>query len=719
MNSNRYLFNLFWYTAHAIVLLTLFGLLSVTAFAKENHYRFNQIAQLNHLQSVPSQWLKLVTNPRNTQQYFIINKSGQMYLVDDMKELHPLLDLNANDSKGSSSIKLTAIELHPNFALRNQPGHGTFYTAHLEILDEKSRTKRIQESSDELILKFDAVITEWQFSSINYQKVDLDTKREILRIAVPDNSMTIKQMSFSPYTKSWNDDFGLLYIALNGQKKWQKPLYSGVLLRINPDKFSLLSFTVPSSNPYLKESEIKNEIYLLGGQNINQFIWPTKNSDDILLSHRYNDKSLLSLTGVQNDWRDNAPKKIIYQNDKFIEDVMLYRGSYLLNLRNKMLLLTKDKRTWFLESLDIKPSVNKSMLVENTPQQEWQFTTKQLANNSEILFSHNGTDEVLILDKTAGMVFQLFQENSPIKTLTEKNVTAAETQGEPRNRVYIFFLIMIVVVIVFYFFKRNKSSAKAIVRKQFAHIELSESQQQIGFYHRHNKSVDTVVDIIDIVICEVKLNDNSIAVINQNVGHGFDHAKEQDLRAIFAKEKVDKMVEGKTRQISLSFSDTHNKNFSVCLYMRKGSNRITKRTYAAVIDDLIDWCWLLATKINSDETEKRKKKPAISSELVIDSVEQKRNQNLLHNQASVNRPDAYEAVKIEQSSEKELIPEKAVTMGPDGSLEVVEQCDQNSTIDTELVYALEKLVNLKQQGFLTQEEFTKAKENLLRSLFDK
>ena len=51
--------------------------------------------------------------------------------------------------------------------------------------------------------------------------------------------------------------------------------------------------------------------------------------------------------------------------------------------------------------------------------------------------------------------------------------------------------------------------------------------------------------------------------------------------------------------------------------------------------------------------------------------------------------------------------------------EVVDQRNPNNTINTELVYALEKLVDLKKQGFLTLEEFTKAKENLISSLFEK
>ena len=103
----------------------------------------------------------------------------------------------------------------------------------------------------------------------------------------------------------------------------------------------------------------------------------------------------------------------------------------------------------------------------------------------------------------------------------------------------------------YYAFKRNKVSAKAIVRQQFAHVELSESQQQIGFYHRHNKNIDTIINIADITTCEVKLNGHTVNTINRTANHGFDNDKDQDLRMIFAKEKIDKMVDGKIRQINL------------------------------------------------------------------------------------------------------------------------------------------------------------------------
>jgi len=718
MNSKRHFFNLTCFIAHTAIIISIFSLLTVSVFAKGSQFQLSKITQLNNAEGEPSQWLQLVTLPNNTQQYFIINNAGQMYFVDNMGKQHSVLNLNANNLKNPSSIKLTGIELHPNFALRNQTGYRTFYTAHIEAFNETITTKRIQERSNELTLKFDAVITEWKFSSANYQKIELNTKREVLRIGVPDENMTIRQLSFSPFTKSWNDGFGLLYVALNGEEKWQKPLYSGVILRINPAKFGLRSFTVPNNNPYLKEPTIKDEIYLLGGQNIKQFIWPDKNSDDILISHRYKGKSLLSWVNGQNNWRDSAPKNILYQRDSFIEDTLLYRGSLLPDLRNKLLLLAQEKQRWIIESIDINPSVNKSVPVENKRRLEWQFTIEQIANNSEISFSNNRDGEVLILDNTAGIVFQMSQQGKTIIAPVGEYIDVSETQKESNNGIYIFLIVMIAIGIGGYFFKRNKFSAKAIVRKQFAHVDLSESQQQLGLYHRHNSSIDTIIDISDIAICEVKLNNITINVINQEAGHGFNHEKEQDLRDVFEKEQVDKMIDGKIRQVNLSFTDIHFKNYTICLYMRKGSDRVTKKTYSVVIDDLIDWCWLIAAKINASDTETRKKKPVIPLESIADSIESNYNQTSLYNQPAAIRTTTHESLQAKKDLEDDLSQDQAETVVADEKIKVAEQRNQPSTIDTELVNALEKLVNLKQQGFLTQEEFTKAKENLLRSLFE-
>ena len=276
-------------------------------------------------------------------------------------------------------------------------------------------------------------------------------------------------------------------------------------------------------------------------------------------------------------------------------------------------------------------------------------------------------------------------------------------------------LLALMAAVAYYLLKVNKFSAKKIVSQQFSHIEISESQRQIGLYRRHESSAEIVIDVVDIVNSEIQLNEHRVSVINTITGHGFSNGKEQDLCAIFTKEHIDKMIDGKVRMINLQLTDKQNKHHIICLYLRKGSNRITKKGYFNVIDELVDWCWLVAKAINPEHTGTRAVK---SVKKVSDKTEASRivqNETPLHNQAAAIRPATHNEVKLAELPEitKVKVP-IAKTENEDEQVAV----QKNSIIDTELVNALEKLVNLKQQGYLTSEEFAKAKEKLLQSLFE-
>jgi hypothetical protein len=150
--------------------------------------------------------------------------------------------------------------------------------------------------------------------------------------------------------------------------------------------------------------------------------------------------------------------------------------------------------------------------------------------------------------------------------------------------------------------------------------------------------------------------------------------------------------------------------------MRKGSDRVTKKPYSVVIEDLIDWCWTVAQKINPNNTEKRREKVTKASDSKTTSVEQRNKKLTLHKQASANRPAVANILQQEQTVAKAISQEKPEEREVELDNATSEQLKQSGSINTDLVYALEKLVDLKQQGFLTLEEFNKAKENLLNSL---
>lgn len=729
MNFKWYLCNFERFISRVfVVVVSLFTLFAFTVYGDENSYQLTKMAQLDHKLTSQPKWQQFIANPSNTKQHFVISESGKVYLIDD-DEINPkaILDMGTFQQQGSSLFKLTAIELHPNFSLRDQVGYRTFYTAHIENINKKSKTKRIQERAENLQLSFDTVITEWKFSAVNHQKVDVNSKREVLRISVPDNSIVIKQLSFNPYIKSWNDNFGLLYIALNGDEKWSQPLFSGVILRISPTKFGLRSFTVPKNNPHLKNNQIHDAIYLLGGQGVEQFIWPDKNSEQVLVSHQYNKKHLLSFTEGQYDWRNSAVKNVLYEGKDAVRDMLMYQGRQLPLLRSKLLLLRKKGQHWLIDALAFNLSDNQTIRDEKKSQLVWQFTSQQLPINSQVILSSSHDGEIFLLEKNINVLFRLAQQalvnESVVKDSKEDNVIEESTFN---NGIFILLLLLVLLGIIFYWFTRNRHSVKKVVRKQFASLELSESGQEIGLYHRHQQHTDTIINIADIVSSEIKLNKQRISVINAQPGHGFNNDRDQDLRTVFSHEKVDKMVEGKVRQISLLLTDTRKNSYKVCLYMRKGSNRITKKSYVKVVDELIEWCWLIGGELNPDDTGKREEKSVALSKQKAE-IKPDKNNSPLHNQITDIRPVEPKMLSTNDSvtDGASLVldnvnegQESAELEDEDRSKEN-NQAEQNNTIDAELVNALEKLVNLKQQGFLTMDEFTKAKENLLKGVLEK
>lgn len=151
-----------------------------------------------------------------------------------------------------------------------------------------------------------------------------------------------------------------------------------------------------------------------------------------------------------------------------------------------------------------------------------------------------------------------------------------------------------------------------------------------------------------------------------------------------------------------------------CLYLRKGNDRITKKSYFAVIDDLIDWCWIISANINANNTGKRKHTPKLTPAEIALSQHKVQDETPLHKQAAAIRPsshsfdtDLYESDDITQST-----PQRSPALNDD------EHTQNTGAIDTELVNALEKLANLQQQGILSAEEFAKAKAKLLKDLIN-
>ncbi len=702
----------------------------VSSNSEQSKYLLQKVAQAPQVTSNNSGWLQLFEQPGNSQHYYLANKQGEIYQLeqDNPKSTTLLLDL-PKLLPTKSVLHLNAFTLHPNFSKFDHTGYATFYTAHVEKSPDDSKAKRLDDPNVNMTFSFDAVITEWQLTTD--KQINPSKKREVLRIAIPSPDNGIKQLSFNPYSKSWHEDFSQLYISLSQSGKLkQYPLYSGVILRIHPQQNATNSYTVSHSNPYYANEKIEKTLYLLGAGNIQQFIWPQQHSARLLISHQYDasetGRHLLSYGDSGDDWREHAPKEFIYQNKKRLsaDSLLVYRGQNAPTLRNKLLLLTQNKRQWQLSSLPDELTSDEIIVEQDSSNQqqhtvsstkiEWQLTQPALLARQLSLYRDN-RGELLFFNKDTGAIYQLFQQD--IQGSQEKKQSAL-------GSIIFFFVIMLGLLAgyIFYQIKTQQNSAKSLVRREFSTLTLTEDKLALNLFRRHQHEVDKVIELVCIRQCQLLLGDLAIATINTTLGHGFNNQQEQELREIFHTEQIDKMIDGKVRRISLVINTFDKNSHTICLYLRKGSDRITKKGYFEVIDDVIDWCWLIATDINNEHTEQRSvKQPKLASVEVAHTEHKSHDDTPLHAQAAIIRPATHSTLAAkasEQAQADELSSLQLSMVTPDlhDPHNDPALSQTSAQVETDLVNAIEKLVKLQQQGFLTADEFAQAKTKLLASL---
>jgi hypothetical protein len=697
-----------------IFFLCLLLISSVSSANKENQYILQKIAQAPQQATGINQWLLLREQPGNSQYYYLANKQGKVYQLeqDSPDNTTLLVDLQLAFTE-NPLLQLTAFTLHPNFSLSDQVGFGTFYTAHIEKSTNNNKTKRLEDLSVTIPLDFDAVLTEWQLDSI--KEIDLSSQREVLRIAIPSAISGIRQLTFNPYSKSWHENFSQLYISLSQSPKLKEhPLYSGAILRIHPQQNAQQSYTVPHENPYYANREIEQTLYLFGAGQIEQFIWPNKYSPKLLISHQdtINNslKHWLSYGDGGEDWRKHKSEELLYQHTSATNSLLVYRGQNAPNLRNKLLMLTHKNQQWQLNSLSSEVSYDSTGVYQqgalSSPVIEWQLSQPALQAKHLTLYRDN-RGELLFFNEDSGAIYQLFQQDITLGSQVSKDSSWIDINS---------LIIMLLVLLGFYIVYRiflHQNSAKSIVRREYSNLTLTKDKLSLNLFRRHQHEAEKVIALADVKQCQILLGDLVVTTINTTLGHGFNEQQEQSLREICRVEKIEKMIERKVRRINLVLNTQDKGKYIVCLYFRKGSDRITKKSYFEVVDDIIDWCWFIAKEINSSQTGERPLKLKVP---IVLNEKNYLDETPLHAQAASIRP----TTRIEMMSDV-IEPKKEEEVTFSGTNKDTSPEPNNTPtispvkVGTELVNALEKLVELQQQGFLTADEFELAKTKLLTS----
>jgi len=219
---------------------------------------------------------------------------------------------------------------------------------------------------------------------------------------------------------------------------------------------------------------------------------------------------------------------------------------------------------------------------------------------------------------------------------------------------------------------RRRRSMENILRSTFSHYRYNKDTNQLSLFTNEQVTPDRSFAIDTISHYQIILNKKIIYSFSNDSCQYFSQGTVELLKQRFSSELRHKMIENRIRKVYLVITVTNRKKYTVCLYLRKGNQRYTRKHFDQVLEDVINWCWLTAKKSkyiagNSPSKETTKYKENTSS-------------------ADLARLAAIEEKHIQKSN------------------------------DSHLINQLDKLITLKQQGHLTEEEFNLAKAKLLNEL---
>ena len=648
-------------------------------------YQLKLVVDLSQFKDVSTDaiWLEPVTSSTNGSEFFVAQNNGSIFLAGKDGNITQEAILNLPLIVDNPAfISLTAMTLHPSFTRPELSGYATLFTAHTTEFGPQINNNRLA-INDVIVFAFETVITAWQYD-FEKQKIDPKTQREVLRIPIKTMDNAIKNLTFDPYQKSWNGNYGQLYFSLNYINELKEhPLYSGVILRILPEIFGVRNYTISQSNPFVKNPEINDEIVVMGGQNIEHFFWAKNDHASIFIQHNNIEQHRLSKATLGDNLLSQPQSNFLWQQPTAMSSMLLYQGRNFLSLRNKMVFFTLLDNQWHLTSLSLAPINNE------LPKLEELNTIETLSAVSHLNIHQDSNGEIILFDNRMSRLYSLHSSNSAV---VEASAPESNTTEVRSNRYFLhisLFAILLLIFIFIFLYRKNTRQQRPLLIIENDHLRLryEPTTQTILLFKTNHKNAHKTLTIDDIISCEVLLNNNVINIVDNRPENVLSNQIETDIRGLFTKEHFIKMDDDKTRHIGMVLSDKDD-IYPVCMYLRKGSNRMTDTKYFEIIDILIDLCWAISKHTNPQDIETRvismtnySPVPARQTSTIIP----KRHYNI-------------------NKSVKKTAKSKITEPNPVGQ-------DKQQT---DLVDSLDKLVNLHQKGYLSDEEFSLAKAKLLQ-----
>ncbi|MDO6444951.1 SHOCT domain-containing protein [Colwellia sp. 1_MG-2023] len=678
-----------------IILLTFLGKVHAEALN-------SSLKVYHHFQNQSNiKWQAINKNPSTKQSYFVHDDVGNIHLVKDNEiNAEPIIHLKKHFPQAHL---LNDISLHPSFKLQQDYGYLTLYTAHIEPPDNSKSALRIHDNNQQNEHKFEIVISEWQFDNDKFTsfKTTKNRPREVLRIPTFSIDNGITQLGFNPYMKSWNDNYGNLYFTLKADpNKPDSALYSGSILRINPKRFGLKNYSIPERNPFINTEDINNEIIATGLTSLFEIHWSKDGKQQLLVTQSNPQTFSAATIKYGEDFRKNKTELTYIQAPLPQQsNSVIYRGMKFAKFRNNIIYLTWDNH-WKLIAIDNEHPFEVSTLLT--------IKNNDFSKSSKLALLTDEHDELLVVDKSSNVIFTV---NSPTESShpnKKQTVNKTPAQQDYVNFSWIILIPLFIASIVILRRMKKSNLPKALLRKQFAKYEVHENKKHLTIYKRHEEIASTEVNISEIKRCEIFLNNNLIYSFNSSEAQScFSNEKEQMLNLSFSTEKRGKMIDDKVRKIEMVLTDQTSHTYPICVYLRKGNQRLTSGKYEEICKQLIDWCWLLSQTIFPALTEERIiLKPVVPNTPNMNKTNKSettdaQSLNKNHNVTGANN------AKPQEPKSLSTTPTDHNTAEVDESVELK---------DISLINALDKLGKLKQQGLLTEEEFNQAKAKVLNNL---
>ena len=226
------------------------------------------LAKMTKMEPLP-QSNRLFINDQRVGIFELVNTEPKLYL--DLKTARPKMV-----SKPGWGTGLGSFAFHPDF-LQN----GLFYTAHTEPGGTAPSDFGYTDSLD-VFMQW--VLTEWKATDPSGEKFD-GSSREIFRIDNASQAHGMQELTFNPYSKKGDSDYGLLYIGFGDAGTAEKGfanianhkglgIYSSIL-RIDPlgNSGKNGQYGIPENNPFAQIEGKAGEIYAYGFRNPNRIFW--------------------------------------------------------------------------------------------------------------------------------------------------------------------------------------------------------------------------------------------------------------------------------------------------------------------------------------------------------------------------------------------------------------------------------------------------------------